>query len=199
IVAIGSLCPGSGVAIVVEHARHAPASQRLQVGNRSDHGHGSPSADCCNALIDDRPRRTVNRRGRPRFPSRANRSIERRDTGWRNRMSIHKFAAAMLAGLAMLGLTAAAAAQEITLRLHQFLPPQSTVPAEILTPWAKRIEAQSGGRIRIEIYSSMALGGKPSDLYDPAREGVVDMVYTLVGYTPGRFPRVAVFAMPFML
>lgn len=94
---------------------------------------------------------------------------------------------------------AVAAAQEVTLRLHQFLPPQSTVPAQLLSPWARKIEDESGGRIRIEIYSSMALGGKPSELYDQAREGVVDMVYTLVGYTPGRFPRVEVLELPFMM
>ena len=32
-------------------------------------------------------------------------------------------------------------AQEVTLRLHQFLPPQSAVPAHILDPWADAIEA----------------------------------------------------------
>ncbi len=93
----------------------------------------------------------------------------------------------------------AALAQEVTLRLHQFLPPQSTVPAELLTPWARKVEADSGGRIKVEIYSSMALGGQPADLYDQAREGIVDLVYTLVGYTPGRFPRVEVLELPFML
>lgn len=105
----------------------------------------------------------------------------------------------MIAAIGWIALAAPAAAQEVTLRLHQFLPPQSTVPAEILTPWAQKVEADSGGRIRIEIYSSMALGGKPADLYDQAREGVVDLVYTLVGYTPGRFPRVEVFELPFMM
>lgn len=93
----------------------------------------------------------------------------------------------------------ASLAQEVTLRLHQFLPPTSTVPAKLLTPWAQKVEAESGGRIKIEMYPSMTLGGSPADLYDQAREGVVDLVYTLVGYTPGRFPRVEVLELPFML
>lgn len=92
-----------------------------------------------------------------------------------------------------------ALAQEVTLRLHQFLPPQSTVPAQLLAPWAERVEAESNGRIKVEMYSSMALGGQPADLYDQAREGIVDIVYTLVGYTPGRFPRVEVLELPFMM
>ena len=59
-----------------------------------------------------------------------------------------------------------ALAQDVTLKLHHFLPETSFVPAEILTPWAERIEAESGGRIKVEAYPSMALGGKPADLIE---------------------------------
>ncbi|MDO5705689.1 MAG: C4-dicarboxylate ABC transporter, partial [Paracoccus sp. (in: a-proteobacteria)] len=79
-------------------------------------------------------------------------------------------------------------AQEITLRLHYFLPENSFVPAHILTPWADRIEAESGGRIKVDRYPSMALGGRPADLVDQVADGVADVVWTLPGYTPGRFP-----------
>ena len=44
----------------------------------------------------------------------------------------------------------------------------------------------------------MALGGKPADLADQAADGVVDVVWTLPGYTPGRFPRTEVVELPFM-
>lgn len=91
-----------------------------------------------------------------------------------------------------------AAAQDVTLKLHHFLPETSFVPAEILTPWAERIEAESQGRIKIDAYPSMALGGKPSDLIDQAADGVADIVWTLPGYTPGRFPRTEVVELPFM-
>lgn len=112
------------------------------------------------------------------------------------KISLQGFAAGLM--LAMIS-GSVALAQEVTLRLHQFLPPQSTVPAQLLTPWAQKVEADSQGRIKVEIYSSMALGGQPADLYDQVREGVVDLVYTLVGYTPGRFPRVEVLELPFLL
>lgn len=91
------------------------------------------------------------------------------------------------------------AAQEVTLKLHQFLPEQSFVPAHILTPWADRIEAESGGRIKIERYPSMQLGGKPADLVDQVVDGVVDIIWTLPGYNPGRFPRTEVFELPFLV
>lgn len=96
-------------------------------------------------------------------------------------------------------LTGIASAEEVTLRLHQFLPATSSVPRDGIAPWAKRIEDASNGRIRIELYPSMQLGGSPTDLFDQAREGVVDLVWTVLGYTPGRFPKSEVFETPFMV
>ena len=92
-----------------------------------------------------------------------------------------------------------AQAQEVTLRLHQLLPLQATIPAHALTPWIEKVEAESGGRIKIEHYPSMQLGGAPPSLYDQARDGVVDMVWTVLGYTPGRFPKTEAFELPFMV
>jgi len=90
-------------------------------------------------------------------------------------------------------------AQEVTLRLHQFLPPVATVPAKILKPWGERLAAASNGRIAVEHFDAMSLGGRPSELIDQARDGVVDLSMTIVGYTPGRYPRTEVFELPFMM
>ncbi len=92
-----------------------------------------------------------------------------------------------------------ATAQEVTLRLHQFLPPPATVPKHILKPWAARVEEATGGRLKIEHFDSMQLGGKPPGLMDQAIDGVADIVMTVVGYTPGRFPKTEVFELPFMM
>jgi TRAP-type C4-dicarboxylate transport system substrate-binding protein len=94
---------------------------------------------------------------------------------------------------------APAMAQEVTLRLHQFLPAQANVPAHVLDPWADAVEEDSGGRLTIERYPAMQLGGTPPQLIDQAIDGVVDIVWTVVGYTPGRFPRAEVFELPFMM
>ena len=91
------------------------------------------------------------------------------------------------------------AAQEVTLTLHQFLPAQANVPRLILDVWAKDVEAASEGRIKIDQYPSMQLGGRPPELMDQAIEGIADIVWTVVGYTPGRYPRTEVFEMPFMM
>ena len=107
-------------------------------------------------------------------------------------------AGALLAAGTFAG-SGAALAQEVTLRMHQFLPPQANVPAKVLIPWAKRVEEASDGRIKVEVFSAMALGGTPPQLIDQARDGVVDIVWTLPGYSPGRFPRAEVFELPFMM
>ena len=90
-------------------------------------------------------------------------------------------------------------AQDVTLRMHQFLPAQANVPNLILHPWADRIEAASDGRIKIERYASMQLGGSPPELMDQAIDGVADIVWTVVGYTPGRYPSTEVFELPFIM
>ena len=107
--------------------------------------------------------------------------------------------AALAAGVATLGLVATAAAQEVTLKLHQFLPAQANVPKLVLDVWADEVEKDSGGRIKVERYPSMQLGGKPPELMDQAIDGVADVVWTVVGYTPGRYPRTEVFELPFMM
>ncbi len=95
--------------------------------------------------------------------------------------------------------TGAFAQAEVTLKLHQFLPAQANVPALVLDVWADQVEEASGGRIEIERYPSMQLGGSPPELMDQAIDGVADIVWTVVGYTPGRFPSTEVFELPFMV
>lgn len=106
----------------------------------------------------------------------------------------------VLGGAALVALTATnALAQEFTFKLHQFLPAQASVPKLVLDVWADKLEAASKGRIKIERYPSMQLGGRPQELYDQAADGVADIIYTAVGYTPGRFPSTEVFELPFMV
>lgn len=89
-------------------------------------------------------------------------------------------------------------AQQVTLRLHQFLPAQAAIPAKALIPWAQKIEAESGGRIKVQLFHAMQLGGTPPQLFDQARDGVADLTWTVLGYTPGRFNKAEVFELPFM-
>ena len=105
-----------------------------------------------------------------------------------------------LGGTALAAVIAAqAAAQDVTFNLHQFLPAQANVPKLILDVWADKVEAASGDRIKINRFPSMQLGGSPPELMDRVIDGVDDIVWTVVGYTPGRFPSTEVFELPFMV
>jgi len=104
-------------------------------------------------------------------------------------------AAIVAAALTML--PAAALAQQV-LKLHHLLPPKAPAHTRMLVPWAEDVEKASGGKVKIEIYPAMALGGKPPELINQVRDGVVDIVWTVSGYTPGLFPRSEVFELPFV-
>ena len=104
-------------------------------------------------------------------------------------------AAAVLGAPTLSGL----AQQSVTLKFHTFMAPQSNVWLSMHKPWMEKVEKDSGGRIKFEAYPAMQLGGTPVQLYDQARDGVVDVVWTLPGNTAGRFPRVEVFELPFIM
>ncbi len=103
--------------------------------------------------------------------------------------------AALCAGI-VCALSSGADAEQITLRLHTFSAPQAIANRVFIQPWAQAIEEKSGNRVEIQVFTAMQLGGKPSDLYGQARDGVVDIVWTLPGYSPGRFPLTEVFELP---
>ena len=69
----------------------------------------------------------------------------------------------------------------------------------ILKPWGEELAEKTGGRMAIQHFDAMTLGGAPPQLMDQASDGVVDLSMTVVGYTPGRFPSTEVFELPFMM
>ncbi len=91
------------------------------------------------------------------------------------------------------------AQEQVKLRMSHFLSPMAPAQTKLFQPWAERVEKDSGGRIKCEIYPSMQLGGKPPQLYDQVRTGVADVIWTVPGYTPGRFPISALFELPFVV
>ena len=103
--------------------------------------------------------------------------------------------AALCAGLALAG---TALAQEVTLKVHHFWPPGAMPPSTLLGPWCEKIAKDSNNKMKCQIYPAMQLGGTPPQLIDQARDGIADIVWTLPGYTAGRFPLMEVFELPFM-
>jgi len=105
----------------------------------------------------------------------------------------------VLAAAAAVTLAAGASrAQEVVLKIHHFLPPQATVQALVFNPWCEKIGKESGGKIKCQIYPAMQLGGTPPQLFDQARDGVADIIWTVPTYQAGRFAKSEVFELPFM-
>lgn len=109
---------------------------------------------------------------------------------------IRSAVATAIAAIAICGSTTIAQSQEVTLTLSHFMSPKAPAHVKFLEPWVKKIEDESKGRIKVEIFPSMSLGGKPPELYRQLRDGAADMVLTITGYTPGVFPRTEVFELP---
>lgn len=101
-------------------------------------------------------------------------------------------------GLAMTLSGPSHAAPEFVFKLHHFLSAKAPAQTKMLEPWAAQVEKNSGGRVKIDIYPSMTLGGAPPQLINQVRDGVVDLVWTVNGYTAGLFPRTEVFELPFI-
>jgi TRAP-type transport system periplasmic protein len=91
------------------------------------------------------------------------------------------------------------AQQSVTLKFHTFMAPTSNVWLNMHKAWMNKVEKESNGRIKFEAYPAMQLGGTPAQLYDQVRDGVVDITWTLPATTAGRFPRVEVFELPFIM
>lgn len=115
-----------------------------------------------------------------------------------SRRAFMRNAAAALAAPALIGVGRARAQEAVTLRLHHFLGPNSAMHTRVLLPWSELLREESGGRIGIDIFPAMQMGGTPPQLLDQARNGVVDIVWTLPANTPGRFPSTEAFELPFV-
>jgi len=99
-----------------------------------------------------------------------------------------------LGAVALSGITTAPQAQEV--RLSTMVPPVHVIYREILTPWAADVAKATNGAVKVTLYPSMQLGGKPPELFRQTVDGVVDLAFTLPGYTSPAFPRVGIIELP---
>lgn len=106
-------------------------------------------------------------------------------------------AAAALSLLASLCAPTQAQAQTVVLKVAHFLPSTSNVQVNLIQPWCDKIAKESAGKLKCQLYPAMTLGGTPAQLFDQARDGVADIVWTLPTYSAGRFTKSEVFELPF--
>jgi TRAP-type C4-dicarboxylate transport system substrate-binding protein len=93
-------------------------------------------------------------------------------------------------------LIASPAAAETVLRFNRWLPPNHNVQGGVMGEWAKKIEAATSGRVKVE-FTAASLGPPPRQ-FDLAQQGVADVVLGVHGYTPARFRLTQIVEMPFL-
>ena len=86
---------------------------------------------------------------------------------------------------------------QLVLKVHSFSGPQAPDQAKHLFPWSEKINKLAGGKMKIEVYTNMQLGGKPADLPQQLEDGVVDIILHVPGFSPGRFPALEGTELPF--
>jgi TRAP-type C4-dicarboxylate transport system substrate-binding protein len=136
--------------------------------------------------------------GRPRHMMRSFFEKGRSAGSWKRRRFLPLAAAAGLLAAFTLWPISAPSAEERVLRLHHFMPEKSPQHRDIFLPWSRKIAQASNGRLRIDVAAAMQLGGKPADLISQVETHQVDIVWTVAGYTPGKFARLEVFELPWI-
>jgi TRAP-type C4-dicarboxylate transport system substrate-binding protein len=101
-----------------------------------------------------------------------------------------------LAAAAVFSTGTARAAEPIVLKLSHFIPPQHAFHKWVVG-WTQKIEQESGGRLKFEIYPNGQLVGPPNRQFDAARNGITDIAFCLHGVTPGRYPMTELANLPF--
>jgi len=86
----------------------------------------------------------------------------------------------------------------VELKFAHWLPGTHPLAKTGFEPWAKSVEAASGGTIKVAFFPAQQLG-KAADHYDMARDGIADMTWVNPGYQAGRFPMIAAGELPFLM
>lgn len=99
--------------------------------------------------------------------------------------------------VAVTAMAAAGAAQAQTvLTFNWAIPPTHLMRTHIFEPWAERVAEVTNGELVVE-FTTTSLGPMPRQV-EIVMDGVVDLAWSVHGYTPERFPHAPVSELPFL-
>jgi len=90
----------------------------------------------------------------------------------------------------------ARAADPVKLKFTSFEPPMANITANVLTPFAREASAASNGTLQIDMFTGGTLGRNP--LQQLVIDGVADVGWVVLPYTPGRFDDTEIVGLPFL-
>ncbi len=111
--------------------------------------------------------------------------------------------AALILGIALIAIAATpgvvlAQDKVTTLRWASFVSPKSANNAVTVPAFAKAIEDASEGTLKIEHFPGGTLGKGPVQQLSMVENAVADIAEVVVAYSPGRFPELSIFELPFL-
>lgn len=101
-----------------------------------------------------------------------------------------------IAFAAAAALFAGAAQAETKLTVANWLPPTHPLVSEVIVPMTEQIAEATGGEVVPEILPAPL--GPPPAHYDFAVNGVADITFGVLGYSPGRFKTTNIAEIPFI-
>jgi TRAP-type C4-dicarboxylate transport system substrate-binding protein len=96
--------------------------------------------------------------------------------------------------MTVLGPAPALSADTIKLTYSNFFPP-AHVQSKLAEAWCKEVEKRTDGKVVVEYYPGQTLT-KAKQVYDGVVQGLSDVGFSVLGYTPGRFPIMEVVDLP---
>ena len=103
----------------------------------------------------------------------------------------------VLSAVAMLAL-AATESRAIEIRIGTFVPEKSVGVSRVIKPWMAAVAKEAGVEVTMRGYWGGSLGRSPFKQYELVKNGVADITWVLPAYTPGQFPQLHVFELPFL-
>ena len=102
----------------------------------------------------------------------------------------------LLAGVLVLGLTAAANAADFVFKLGHIADPENPY-AKGAEKFAQLVKEKTGGKVEVQVFPSSQLGNQ-RDLVEGTQFGTIDFTMTSTAVLGNFLPQVAVFDLPFI-
>lgn len=107
-----------------------------------------------------------------------------------------KFRKLLLSSIGALTLLVGPASAETVLRYSNWLPATHVIHAKGIGPFIAEVERVTEGRVKIDTLPKVI--GTVAGQYDVAVDGLADIAFIIMGYTPGRFTLSEVVELPFV-
>lgn len=104
---------------------------------------------------------------------------------------------AFAAAAALCALAAAALAQTpVVLRYGDPGPPDASIHADLVGPWADKVNKEAGGALNVQVFVGYSVVNMTNTL-DRVESGVADIAFCILGPVSSQFPQTLVATLPF--